>query len=285
MKYTQKTKYFAFGSIATTVLVPLAIYAVETIPVRFAEGDVISAGVMNALMNRIDEATGTLESDDLLGSWTLKQTVPYNGQPGNGSCRLFDSCNITGLTDSADGITRYRTDTVSITKSGATYSFIQSNFASFVSGHTNSAEAGTFAIAADIVIFNNNSGGQNYFYGKKKSKNKILLQQIATGSNSFNLIVLEKNNIAPAPADALTATVSGTSVALAWTDQSSDETGFKVEYKTSARGTWTTATTTAANATSFTVSGLTAGTYWFRVVATNGNGDAMSSSEVQGVIE
>ena len=94
-----------------------------------------------------------------------------------------------------------------------------------------------------------------------------------------------KANIAPAPADALTATVSGTSVALAWTDQNSDETGFKVQYKTSVSGTWTTATTTAADATSYTFSGLTAGTYWFRVVATSGNGDAMSSSEVQGVIQ
>jgi hypothetical protein len=240
---------------------------------------------MNALMNRIDEATGTLEPDDLLGSWTLRQTVPYNGQPGNGTCRLLNSCNITGLTDSADGITRYRNDTVSITKSGTTYSFSQTNVASFVDGHTNSAETGTFAIAADIIIFNNTSGIQNFYYAKKKSKNKIILQQIATGSNSFNLIVLEKNNVAPAPADALTATVSGTSVALAWTDQSTDETGFKVQYKTSAKGSWTTATTTAANATSYTISSLTAGKYWIRVVAKNSDGDAMSSSEVQAEVQ
>jgi hypothetical protein len=285
MKYTQKTKYFIYGVIATAVLVPLGTYAVKTIPVTFSEGDVISASVMNALMNRIDEATGTLEPDDLLGSWALRQTVPYNGQPGNGSCRLNNSCNITGLTDSADGITRYRNDTVTITKSGATYSFSQNNVASFVSGHTNSAETGTFAIAADIIIFNDNSGGQNFYYAKKKSKNKIILQQIATGSNSFNLIVLEKNNVAPAPADAITATVSGTSVALAWTDQSTDETGFKVQYKTSAKGSWTTATTTAANATSYTISSLTAGKYWIRVVAKNGDGDAISSSEVQAEVQ
>ena len=94
-----------------------------------------------------------------------------------------------------------------------------------------------------------------------------------------------KTSTAPDPADALTATVSGTSVALAWTDKSADETGFKVQYKTSAKGSWTTATTTAANATSYTMSGLTAGTYWLRVIATNGNGDAISSSEVQGVIQ
>jgi hypothetical protein len=97
--------------------------------------------------------------------------------------------------------------------------------------------------------------------------------------------VCTKQSIAPAPANALSATVSGTSVALAWTDQSDDETGFKVQYKTSAKGSWTTATTTAANTTSYTLSSLTAGTYWIRVVAKNTNGDSMSSSEVQAVIQ
>ena len=54
MKYTQKTKYFAFGALATAVLVPLAIYAVETIPVTFSEGDVISASVMNTVLKRVN---------------------------------------------------------------------------------------------------------------------------------------------------------------------------------------------------------------------------------------
>ena len=31
MKFTQKTKYFIFGAIATAVLVPLGTYAVKTI--------------------------------------------------------------------------------------------------------------------------------------------------------------------------------------------------------------------------------------------------------------
>ena len=39
--------------------------------------------------------------------------------------------------------------------------------------------------------------------------------------------------------------------------------------------------TTAANATTFSISNLTADKYWIRVVAKNSNGDAMSSSEVQ----
>ena len=55
MKYTQKTKYFIYGVIATAVLVPLGTYAVKTIPVTFSEGDVLSASVLNSLMTRIND--------------------------------------------------------------------------------------------------------------------------------------------------------------------------------------------------------------------------------------
>jgi hypothetical protein len=285
MKYTQKSKYFIFGVVATFVCVPLILKAKETIKLTFQEGDVVSASVMNAVLDRIENATSTLKADDLVGTWTVTQIVPYNGQPGNGSCRGNNSCNITGTTDAADAMTRSRTDTVTITKSGSAYNFSQTTVSSFVAAHTNSASTGNLSVLAETVIFKNADGGYSYYYAKKKSAEKIVLQDIQSASNAFNIVILDKASIPPAPADAITATVSGTTVALAWTDNSTDETGFKVQYKSSAKGTWTTSRTTAANATSYTVSGLTAGTYWFRVVATNSNGDAMSSSEVQGVIQ
>ena len=285
MKLTQKTKYFIFGVIATAVLIPLGSYAVKTIPLTFAEGDVLSASVMNSLMNRIENATSSLISDDLVGTWTITQIVPYDGQPGNGSCRTSNSCNITGTTDASDGMTRSRSDTVTISKSGNAYNFSQANVSSFVSAHTNTASTGNLSVLAETVIFKNNSGGYSYYYAKKKSSEKIVLQDIQSGSGSFNIIVLDRKNTPPAPAEALSATVNSSGgVSLTWTDQSTDETGFKVQYKTSAKGSWTTATTTSANATSYTLSGLTAGTYWIRVVAVNSYGDGMSSSEVQAVV-
>ena len=285
MKYTQKTKYFIYGVIATAVLVPLGTYAVKTIPVTFSEGDVLSASVMNSIMTRIESATGPITSNDLIGTWTITQIVPYGGQPGNGICRSSNSCNITGTVDATDSMTRSRTDTVVISLSGNTYNYVQTNVSSFVSAHENTAGSGTLSVLAETIIFKNGAGGFAYYYAKKKSADQIVLQDIQSSSGSFNMVILNKVSTPPLPADAVTATVSGTSVALAWTDQGTDETGFKVQYKTSAKGTWTTATTTAANATSYTISGLTAATYWIRVVAKNSNGDSMSSSEVQAVIQ
>ncbi len=271
--------------VATFILLPLVLKAKETIQLTFQEGDVLSASVMNAVFARIENATSTLKSDDLVGTWTVTQIVPYNGQPGNGSCRVSGDCNITGTTDASDGMSRSRTDTVIITKNGSAYSFSQTNVSSFVMAHENSASSGNLSVLAETVIFKNSSGNYNYFYAKKKSAEKIVLQDIQSGANAFNIVVLDKASIAPAPADVLTATVSGTNVTLAWTDGSTDEIGFKVQYKTSVRGAWTTATTTAANATSYTVSSLSTGKYWFRVIATNNNGDANSSSEVQGDVQ
>jgi hypothetical protein len=256
-----------------------------TIPLSFNEGDVLSASVLNSLMKRIGNATSPISSNDLVGTWAITQIVPYDGQPGNGMCRSNNSCNITGTTDASDGMTRSRTDTVVISKVSSAYNYAQANVSSFVAAHTNTPASGKLSVLAETVIFKNNDGGVAYYYAKKIGAEQIVLQDIQSGSGSFNMVVMQKANLAPIPADALSATVSSSSVALTWIDQSSDELGFKVQYKTSSKGSWTTASITAANATSYTLTGLPAGTYWIRVVATNSNGDAISSSEVQALVQ
>lgn len=79
----------------------------------------------------------------------------------------------------------------------------------------------------------------------------------------------------------LTATVASHSqINLSWTDNSANETGFKIERKTGANGTYTQIATAAANATSFSSTGLVAGTtYYYRVRATNGNHDTAYSND------
>ncbi|MDE2976867.1 MAG: cadherin domain-containing protein, partial [Acidobacteriota bacterium] len=71
-----------------------------------------------------------------------------------------------------------------------------------------------------------------------------------------------------------TASVDGNaaSVALQWNDNSSNETGFIVEYRTWNSDTWTTAATLAAGVTATTLTGLRQATrYVFRVMATRGS--------------
>ena len=273
MKYTQKTKYFVFGALATAVLAPLAIYAVETIPVTFAEGDVISASVMNNLLKRVNDVQkGFSSNQDLVGTWSCKTITAES------SCALpFDA--VAGTTKMS------KTQNITFSCSGNVCSWTA---ASFFPGSCSTDFTGSRVLTQTYELLN------HWMVMTSTGIAPAPIQR--TSPTSFNWYIsgqtlpnayVECNKSAqpPAPADALTATVSGTSVALAWTDQSTDETGFKVQYKTSARGTWATSTTTAANATSYTVSGLTAGKYWFRVVTANSNGDAMSSSEVQAEVQ
>jgi len=72
---------------------------------------------------------------------------------------------------------------------------------------------------------------------------------------------------------ALTATAAGESqVNLAWSDNSLDETGFKLQ-RMPAGGTWT-GLWAPANATSYTDDGLAAGTWCYRIRSFNDNGNS-----------
>lgn len=78
----------------------------------------------------------------------------------------------------------------------------------------------------------------------------------------------------------LTATAqAGLACALSWADNSSDETGFRLERREGA-GSWITVTTLAAGTTSFGDTGLTDGaSYTYRVCAFNTTGDSGWSNQ------
>ena len=73
-----------------------------------------------------------------------------------------------------------------------------------------------------------------------------------------------------------------TSIALAWGDGSTNETGFRIESKNYNTFTWYTLETVDANVTSHTIEGLKPGTtYTVRVIAYNSFGDSNPSPEYQ----
>ncbi len=125
--------------------------------------------------------------------------------------------------------------------------------------------------AANATAFSNTglTAGTRYFY-RIRSTNGV--------GSSLNTpeAVAVANLVAPT---ALTATpVSQTQVNLTWTDASSNETGFQIERSLTAGAGFALVTTTAANATSFSNTGLTAGTqYFYRVRAINNSGSGLSA--------
>jgi hypothetical protein len=82
-------------------------------------------------------------------------------------------------------------------------------------------------------------------------------------------------NIPVAPSALQVSGTTDSQVSLAWTDNSTNETGFKIERSPNGSNSWSQIATVAANTTTYTDSGLAASTtYFYRVRAYNGDGDS-----------
>jgi hypothetical protein len=78
----------------------------------------------------------------------------------------------------------------------------------------------------------------------------------------------------------LSATAGPGQINLAWSDTATNESGYIVQRKTGAGGTWATLTTLAANTTTYGDTSASAGTtYYYRVAANNSAGDSAYSNE------
>jgi hypothetical protein len=97
----------------------------------------------------------------------------------------------------------------------------------------------------------------------------------AGGNSDYSNIAIATTLGIPSPPSNLTATaVSSGQINLAWTDNSSDETGFRV-YRSSDGVSFSWVSTAVANATSFSDTGRVASTtYYYRVTAQNDNGNS-----------
>src|SRR5258705_112185 len=122
--------------------------------------------------------------------------------------------------------------------------------------------------------------GTNYYY-RVRAYNAIATSAYSSEKNATTL-----SNFPAAPSGLTVTTITSSSVSLAWTDNSNNETGFKIQRKQGATGAYTTIKTTTANVTTYTDSdsALLDGTqYYYKVSATNSAGDSAYSNEVNGI--
>ncbi len=128
------------------------------------------------------------------------------------------------------------------------------------------------------------TAGQSYTYMVR-----TLILDVVPGGSYYNLsqgalatITANSGSGAP-PRNPTELTVSGTASAqLSWVDNSSDETGFRIERRPVGSGSYATIGSVPANATTFSDPGpFVQGTaYIYRVVATGAGGDSSASNEV-----
>jgi hypothetical protein len=120
------------------------------------------------------------------------------------------------------------------------------------------------------------SAGTKYYY-RVRASNALAMSAYSNEKNATTL-----SSIPVAPSGLTITTLLSSKIIIAWTDNSNNETGFKIQRK-GATGAYIDLTTTGANATQYSDTTVTDGTlYYYRVSATNSAGDSAYSNEVSG---
>ena len=129
------------------------------------------------------------------------------------------------------------------------------------------------ALGANVTSYQNTgiSASTTYYY-RTYAYNKT---GNSSYSNTASATTQTAVTIPNAPSNLTATAVSSSQINLSWTDNSTNETGFKVERAISASGPFSQIGTTAANVTTYQNTGLTASTiYYYRVRANNTAGDS-----------
>ncbi len=141
-------------------------------------------------------------------------------------------------------------------------------------GSTGWTSAGTVAQNATSFNDTGRSASTTYYYrvfATNTSGDSAASSVVSAATPAFSL---------NAPSSLNTSSVTSTTIDLSWTDNSSDETGFKIERKTGTNGTWALRDTVGAGIATYHDTGLSPTTqYFYRVYAYNGGGNSANSSE------
>jgi len=131
------------------------------------------------------------------------------------------------------------------------------------------------SLSANVRAFSDTglTAGTTYYY-RVRARN-------ASGYSGYSNEVMAATPPPPTPPSGLTATTnSATQITLAWVDNSPNETGFLLERKTGESVTWLQIASLGTNVRTFSNTGLTPSTtYYYRVRATNSNGNSAYSNE------
>ena len=190
---------------------------------------------------------------------SLTQSEPgFNSGPGcsGGGCHTLQSGNITA--------TVLTGNQVQITVSGTT-----------------SNVGGELVNSSGTVVAVINSTGSNPFTLTAPSAGTYTVNagyknpSRQWGTTSVNIVAAP-----PAPSSLNSSPISNTQINISWSDNSTNEDGFKIERKTTTGGTYAEIAQVGSNVTSYNSTSLAGGTqYCYRVRSYNGAGNSAYSNE------
>ncbi len=266
---------------------------------RFAAGDVVSADVLNDILDRIELTLKPIAVSDLVGTWEVKQYFCKDGDFGAANfCDGDEEITTTGVEGE---VFPARTDTLTIADNGdgtfswtsAAYQLLyNANKKDTMTPNTGNLTHSCFILPAQILgckmSTTNNQGGRriiSYMNMKRTSETQIIAYWgPSVGGYNFNHLIMNKKTQAPVAPTSLTATVSSGSIALTWTAGDATEDSYDVQRKSSATGTYTSIGLPTTESYTDTT-GVATTTYWYRVFAKNTNGTSIGSNVISVVAQ
>ena len=247
---------------------------------EFKEGDVISAATFNQIFNTLQKLNRTPVDADLVGTWSCdavhsQSGLDTTGWTANDFILTLDNAQLT-MTASSQS-----------TSLAQSYSFSTSNPSPFIRFGTNAASSGTYILFSDMLLMKgvmSNSAVSKYQVNII-SDDRFILTPLSDGGNYPDLIMCDSAIAVPAAPTATTATNAQTLVNVTWTDNSADETGFKI-YRRLSNETEATEIATAVTASPYMDSTLTEGqAAYYSVAAYNDNGVSAKSKVVSAMLD
>jgi hypothetical protein len=244
----------------------------------FKSGDLVSADTFNQIFNTLESINRSVIDTDLIGVWKCSAIHAsgdaWNGWESKGLVYEIKDAQVNFTASSAE------------TSLGEAYSFTTSSPTPFWrSSDPASADTGTYQLFKGLLIMKRN-GDLNLVDWQVDivSDSRFTLYKPIVNGNQPNYVVCDSAAAVPASPTSPTATNNKTGINLAWTDASSDETGFKVYRKLSNESEAKLIATQTA--VTYSDTDLTeAQTAYYHVVAYNDNGDSTKSKEVSATLD
>ena len=246
---------------------------------EFKEGDVISAATFNKIFDTLQKLNRTPVDADLVGTWSCSAVEKMsstaenvNGWSQQGFLWVLPTKQVT-MTASGDNSSMISPYSLSTAAPSPFYV-------------SNNASAGTYSLFNGMLFLNGISGSVDQYYVNIVSDDRFVLQGVTSGGTAVpDFIICDSAIAVPASPTTTIATNAQTTVNVSWTDQSSDETGFKI-YRRLSSETEATQLATAVAASPYVDSTLTEGqTAYYSVSAYNANGESAKSKVVSATLD
>ncbi len=245
----------------------------------FESGDLVSAETFNQIFDTLEKINRTVVDTDLVGVWSCS------------AVHISSSLDATGWTQKGflyelTGAQVNFTASSASTSLESAYSFTTSNPSPFYRRGTNTSETGTYILYKGMLLMKGVGSTTNIEPYKVEivSNTRVIFTPLGDGGNNPESIVCDSATAVPAAPTSPTVTNNKTNLELAWTDGSSDETGFKVYRKLSTESeAKLVATQTAAT---YSDTDLTEGqTAYYHVTAYNDNGESAKTKTVSATLD